>query len=233
MNSSVGSGVTFESYQAKSTFKSRTISASWHNDYPLYAVSTTNGVVSCYNEEGDRLDEVNLSRSCASTTVTWHPIERILCTGWKDGEIHVYNDADHSHKQVSQGNSDVSHLGNAITAMKWTPDGRRMMTADSSGVFGIWELNSRGKIVPIAFHNTNKRVTQLTNDQITFKKTEFSLNSNQNSNDVDRSAREVDSWVFFFTGDDGKLYMADDSGMLAQCFAYSLILRTNISLNAL
>ncbi len=219
---STGGGITFESYPIKSNFKSRPMSTAWHSEYPLFAVSTSNGVVSCYNEEGDRQDEINLSRSCACTIVTWHPTERILCTGWKDGDIHVYNNVDHSHKQVSQGSGDVSHIGNTITAMKWTPDGKRMMTADSGGIIGVWELNNRGRIVLIAFHNTGKRVTQLTNDQITFKKMDSTRNSESGNTSggagsgtsgADTTMIDVDSWMFFFTGDDGLLYMVDDSGV--------------------
>ncbi len=203
------SSVIFEKHEANVSFKSKAICSIWHNQYPLLAVSTANGVVSCYDDEGDRKDEVNLSRSCICTVIAWHPIEKILCTGWKDGELHVYNHKEQSAKAVSQGNNDISHLGNIITALRWTPDGTRMITADTAGVIGIWELNSRGKISIIAFHNTLKRATQLTNDQITFKKARVNLNNKDEQNGP------IEYWIFFFTGNSGKLFMVDDTGKMA------------------
>jgi hypothetical protein len=57
----------------------------WHNIYPLIAIASANGVVSVFNENGDKSEEINFSRSVNPTIVNWNPLKIILVTGWKDG----------------------------------------------------------------------------------------------------------------------------------------------------
>lgn len=66
------------------TYKSSPLFTSWHPLLPYIAVATPNGVVTIYNEEGEKID-ASMSRTNNANVCHWHPELPVLLTGWKDG----------------------------------------------------------------------------------------------------------------------------------------------------
>ncbi|KAG2377637.1 hypothetical protein C9374_009153 [Naegleria lovaniensis] len=147
----------------------------WHRKYPLLAISKANGVVSVYDDHGEKLERVNLSRSSNCTALAWHPSKFILCTGWKDGALLIYNDKDHNQKEV-----EIEEHGK-ICALKWTPDGERLISTHQDGTIGVWKYEG-GKLKHVVnYENPGSCVESA--DQIVFK--------------TNRDPTTELSWIFF------------------------------------
>jgi len=119
--------VIFEKFALQGTTNNKfhsPVCYQWHRKYPLLAIAKANGVVSVYDDHGEKIDRVNLSRSNNCTALGWHPSKFILCTGWKDGSLLVYNDKE----PYSQKEFEIEDHGK-VCAVKWTPDGERILTA--------------------------------------------------------------------------------------------------------
>ena len=121
------SNVIFETYLTSTKNKSNILCTEWHSTYPFFAVSTSNGVVTVYNEDGERIEDCNLSRSSPCTAMAWHPVNNMLFAGWKDGVLMLYDDSKGLHitKEIPQ---QVHQC--AIRRMKWNVDGTRLITTD-------------------------------------------------------------------------------------------------------
>ena len=96
--------------------------------------------------QGERMYKP-ISRACAPVALAWRPGTDLLASGWQDGTIQV----------VSMGNmqpkeDQVVH-SSPITCLKWTADGKRLISGDQSGVVGVWKPDGRGRLTPICHYN--------------------------------------------------------------------------------
>ena len=135
-----GNSVIYENFTLQGTTNNKfhsPVCSQWHRKYPLLAISKANGVVSVYDDHGEKNERVNLSRSSNCTAIGWHPTKFILCTGWKDGAILLYNDKDpHNQKEI-----ELEEHGK-ICAIKWSPDGERLITAHQVSCFFFLNNNN-------------------------------------------------------------------------------------------
>lgn len=187
--------VIFERIRAKTTTKSepQVLHIVWHKEFPLLAVSTSNGVVTIYDEEGDQIHEANLSRSTNCTASVWHPTLRVLCTGWKDGAIVIYDD----HKKEVKELKGLIHE-KPINKMKWSPDGSRLIVCEKEGGISIYKLNAFNKLDLIRNFSGNYTIRH-----IVFKK--HTIITKKDDEDV-----YEECWIFFFATKEGAVFTSSE-----------------------
>lgn len=116
----------------------------WSNgDHRLLAVSTANGQVTMYHEEGDMVElPTDIKREGVCSFMQWHPKQAILACGWNDGTVWLWAESDRS---VNRENS-TTHQ-HPITMLMWSPDGSRLLTGDEGGMLAIWQA-AAGRLIP-------------------------------------------------------------------------------------
>ncbi|XP_052768007.1 intraflagellar transport protein 140 homolog [Mya arenaria] len=134
---------------------------SWFSGNPLLAVTSysdeTGGSVNLFLDEGEKLLNVKLHRSCAVTSTSWHPTKRIIAVGFENGELLIWNNADH---ELFEGLPLHKH---AITVMHWSSNGSRLISGDKSGVVMVWKADSKGRLQqnPLHQHHCQEPLAQV------------------------------------------------------------------------
>jgi len=184
------------------------------------AVAMDNCTVSLYNEEGDKHDQNGVSRpNVHCSCLAWHPKNKLLCSGWKDGTLLFWSE------EEGQRESTPIHADHAITALCWNASGTRLLTADKSGQLGVWKIDGKNRLTPMIQHKKNGAITHLA-FRTRNKKSDADKGDGDNSadglamEDLDASpddeknmaAKFNKDCMFFFGGQEGIIYLADDNG---------------------
>ena len=130
-----------------------------HSDHPILAVSSSNGDLTLFHEEGEtitvELHTVNgqmpdnggsplpasFSRPASQCgALSWHPSAAILACGWHDGCVSLWAEKERSLKE------DTAAHKAAITLLLWSPDGSRLLTGDDKGVLCVWSVDPRMRL---------------------------------------------------------------------------------------
>jgi intraflagellar transport protein 140 len=166
----------------------------WSNDAgsPLLAVSGRSADVQVFNDEGERLDPgIDVNRSGSARLIRWHPKNKVLAMGWEDGAISVWSDS-------AMPQEDTMVHSSPIVLLVWSPEGSRLLTADANGMFGVWKVDKRCRLTPICQYAKAGAITSLS-----FRNPEARPNSCPD---------------FFFGGESGQVYFANDSGRCTDAF---------------
>jgi len=131
--------------------KGSLITSAWsisHSDPPYWAISTSSGDVSIFNEEGARLEpDMTLHRDASQClALAWHPASSLLATCWSDGSIFLWSMKDGSVKESLN-----AHKA-GISFVIWSPEGSRLITADQTGTLAVWSTDHRGRLTSVCKH---------------------------------------------------------------------------------
>uniref|UniRef100_A0A7S1IHP5 Guanine nucleotide-binding protein subunit beta-like protein n=1 Tax=Eutreptiella gymnastica TaxID=73025 RepID=A0A7S1IHP5_9EUGL len=196
----------------------------WHSQHAILAVAMDNFTVSLFNEEGDKYDQKGIAHSnslCAC--LAWHPKNKLLVTGWKDGSLIFWNTDD------GQKEATPIHADHAITALCWNAQGTRLLSADKSGQLGVWKIDNKNRLTPMIQHKKNGAITHLVFRQ-PHKKGGVIMDGGDRDNELDMEDLDMEGedennpstkfnkdCTFFFGGQEGVIYLADDNGNIQPC----------------
>ncbi|XP_071443964.1 intraflagellar transport protein 140 homolog [Hetaerina americana] len=150
-------------YQAKCHFKDSVhVGISLHEKHPILAVSSYNsdkgGFLFICNEEGELLEGINFPTHASAqvTSLTWHPTRLQLAIGWENGDLQVWTDGQEDFFSVDSPHRDP------VTLLKWSNQGLRLISADTSGSVIGWKADTRGKLQTVFHHELKDPVSQIT-----------------------------------------------------------------------
>ena len=167
----------------------------WSNDpsAPVLAVSGRGSDIQVFNDEGDRQEPgIEVTRPSDATHIQWHPKNKVLAMGWKDGAVSVWS-------ETAMPQEDTLIHAAPITMLTWSPEGSRLLTGDASGMMGVWKVDKRCRLTPICQYAKKGAITCCA-----FRNPEARPNSCPD---------------FFFGGDSGQVCFANDSGRCSDAFA--------------
>ncbi|XP_046855391.1 intraflagellar transport protein 140 homolog isoform X2 [Xenia sp. Carnegie-2017] len=207
----------------------------WHRTYSLLAVASKNsiddgGTVNFYLDEGEPLEESNVIKSsCQVSSMSWHPVRKIIAIGWTSGELNMWNEHDHDLHEVYS-----IHKSN-ITVIKWSHNGQKLVTADQNGILGIWKADSKGRLshAPIRQHDCGSAITACLFRPLSSQENALDMiglaraavNGDENALDLFSSAKERKQSTnqiansFIFGTADGTVFLVDDHGHTTSSFA--------------
>eukprot|EP00276_Gloeochaete_wittrockiana_P002244 CAMPEP_0184673476 /NCGR_PEP_ID=MMETSP0308-20130426/86689_1 /TAXON_ID=38269 /ORGANISM="Gloeochaete witrockiana, Strain SAG 46.84" /LENGTH=1407 /DNA_ID=CAMNT_0027120965 /DNA_START=36 /DNA_END=4259 /DNA_ORIENTATION=- len=209
---------SFFDYRIAALQKADTITMAWYSnlEHPLLAVSTANSTVCLYMEEGERNEDVVIRRNTDALVLAWHPTIKLLAIGWKDGAVSLWSESDKMQRE-----DNVVH-GTAISFLVWSPDGTRLVSGDQNGVCGVWKTDQRGRLAPICQYNKNGGLTHCVFRTRLGGGIELKMPpSTAGSQKSDLSSTPVISGPappFFFGGENGSIFLADDLGNCTEVF---------------
>ncbi|XP_060569057.1 intraflagellar transport protein 140 homolog [Ruditapes philippinarum] len=210
---------------------------SWFSGNPMLAVTSysdeTGGAVNLFLDEGERLLNVKLQRSCQVTSSSWHPTKKIIAVGFENGELLIWNAVD---CELFEGLPLHKH---AITVLHWSSNGSRLISGDKSGVVMVWKSDGKGRLQqnPLHQHHCQEPLSQ-----IIFKPQpppDPSTDINQLAKAAvrgDESALDMFNWKkgksagkdplfssqealsFFIGGASGGVYFVSEGGQCSQAF---------------
>ena len=181
-----------------------------HSDHPILAVSTSNGDLTLFHEEGETITvEVHTTNnqlpdsplpasfsrpSSSSSHLTWHPTQTVLACGWADGCITLWGEKERTLKE------EASTHRHPITLTRWSPDGSRLFTGDEGGVLAVWTMDMRMRLSCICKYQKTGAITHLA-----FRHTA------QPSSSSSSPPSAPSCPPFFFASSGGWLWYADDA----------------------
>lgn len=75
--------------------------------------------------QGELLEESFVNRpSSEVSSMSWHPVRKIIAVGWTNGELITWNEHDHDLHEV------YSIHKSKINIVKWSHNGHRLVTGD-------------------------------------------------------------------------------------------------------
>ncbi|GAB1869232.1 Intraflagellar transport protein 140 homolog [Camponotus japonicus] len=135
----------------------------WHNNYPLLAVSAYSqdkgGFVSIYDDQGEPVQDIESSGHIVAqvTALAWHPERTWLAAGWESGELRVWP-GDTGTQEFSVI---VTPHRESITILQWSQYGSRLVSADTGGSIVGWKIDSRGQLFMTFHHELKESFTQI------------------------------------------------------------------------
>lgn len=127
--------------RAQLPLRAPTLVSDWCRTTPLLAIAAEGGHVWLVNEQGERVDSIDLGSAqfnYETVALAWHPTKPILALGRSDGCVSVWVEGDHTK------NDDASQHKAAIALLQWAPEGARLISADKSGRITVWVSSSSG-----------------------------------------------------------------------------------------
>lgn len=169
----------------------------WSKDEetPLLAVAE-GPTVRVFRDEGEEVVEALQQRSVACTSLVWHPAAKVLAAGWDDGAITF--SMPESLDRSSREDREV-HRESSITCITFNPAGTRCVTCDNNGVVGVWKTDNKGLLTQMCHYKK-----QGTHAKVVFRTMTPSLEPN------------LENPPFFFGGELGTIYLADDFGLCSE-----------------
>ena len=185
-----------------------------HSDHPILAVSSSNGDLTLFHEEGEtitvELHTVNgqlpdnasplpasFSRpSSACGVLSWHPHSAVLACGWRDGCVSLWAEKERSLREDA-----TAHKAD-ITLLLWSPDGTRLLTGDARGALCVWSVDPRMRLTCVSRYDKSAATTTSAITHAAFRQSAAGL--------LHRAASSVCP-PFFFGGSSGAVWYADDS----------------------
>lgn len=153
--------------------------------------------VRVFREEGEEVADLVQSRAVLCTSLSWHPHSKVLAAGWQDGSITFTfgTGAPREDREV--------HRDAEVRCIAFNPKGDRCVTTDSNGMVGVWKTDQRGMLSPMCHY---KKIGA--HDKICWR---------TNSKTADGGLEpNLDTPPFFFGGEQGIIYVADDCGLCSE-----------------
>ena len=179
------------------------------SDHPILAVSTSNGDLTLFHEEGEtitvELHTVNgqlpdsssplpasFSRPASVCQVLcWHPHSAILACGWRDGCVSLWAEKERSLREEAS-----AHKGE-LRLMQWSPDGSRLLTGDEKGALCVWSVDPRMRLACISRYDKSGSISH-----VAFRQSVSGLAHRSSTSQCP---------PFYFGGSSGQVWYADDS----------------------
>lgn len=160
-------------------------------DKPLLAVADGT-LVRVFRDEGDELADAVQTRSVSCTSLAWHPLAKVLAAGWEDGTLTLAGPTG-----ITRDDREV-HRDAAVICIVFNPAGTRCVSADSHGVVGVWKTDAKGMFSQMCHYRKHGA-----HDHVIFRT-------------VGPLGEPEKNPPFFFGGEEGALYVADDFGLCAE-----------------
>ena len=133
------------------TFEGKTdgtsvLCSKWHSTVPTLAAAMSGGKVCILGEEGDLVNEMLVPEGEGGVTcaaLDWHPTQKVLCAGWKDGSISMMIETRETR------DTNTPHKGNSITTVCWSGSGDKVITGDSQGNWCVWRFDKKVLILAV------------------------------------------------------------------------------------
>lgn len=74
--------------------------------------------------QGEHEEESSIQRSSFVSSLSWHPVRKILAIGWESGEVLIWNDHDHDLFEVYSVHKSV------VKVLQWSNNGSRLVSGD-------------------------------------------------------------------------------------------------------
>ena len=171
------------------------VAALSNDEHTLLAIGNRYGEVRVYNEEGQNIQNANsltahsptlnalITRSAEATALCFHPTLSLLIVGWSDGALSLWSDGGGPLRE------ERAHRNNAVTALRWSDDGSRLVSGDSGGGMAMWNIDARGRLNAVTALSRKGQI-----DHISFRGT----------------------GNVFFGGAIGSVYYADEKGKCSE-----------------
>ena len=192
-----------------------------HSDHPILAVSTSNGDLTLFHEEGETITvEVHTTNnqlpdsplpasfsrpSSSSSHLHWHPTQTILACGWADGCVTLWGEKERTLKE------EPSTHRSPVSLVRWSPDGSRLLTGDEGGTLAVWAMDNRMRLTCICKYQKSGTISHLA-----FRHTP------QPSTSPSPSPSSSTCPPFFFASSGGWLWYADDAHHCSEVASTSL-----------
>jgi len=171
----------------------RCIAWSRGEDTPYLAVAEGTSV-RIFREEGEEIPEATISRVCNCTALTWHPHSKVVVAGWEDGTVTFGGPACPSQREDRE-----VHRESRILCICFNPAGTRCVTTDSNGVVGVWKTDAKGLLNQMCHYRKNGA-----HDKVIFRTM------------TPTGEASLENPPFFFGGEQGIIYLADDFGLCSE-----------------
>ena len=131
------------------------LSVSWCKVDSVLAVASSDSTVRFYREEGEALESATLDRSNETSAnvcaMEWRTRSKVLAAGWADGLVSLWNLKDKALRTNNAAHADT------ITLLQWSPEGTRLVTADTAGVVVVWKTDHRSRLTVVSRYQLRQK----------------------------------------------------------------------------
>mmetsp|Transcript_42942 Transcript_42942/g.100869 ORF Transcript_42942/g.100869 Transcript_42942/m.100869 type:complete len:1420 (-) Transcript_42942:132-4391(-) len=171
----------------------RCVAWSKGEDAPLLAVAEGTQV-RIFRDEGEELIESVQSRAVSCTSLAWHPRAKVVAAGWEDGVVTFAGPA-----ASGSGEDREVHRDAQIVCIAFNPLGLQCVTTDTQGVVGVWKTDPKGVLSGVCHYRRSGP-----HDKVIFRTT------------MPTGEVNLETPPFFFGGESGIIYLADDYGVCSE-----------------
>ncbi|CAL1170399.1 unnamed protein product [Cladocopium goreaui] len=162
-------------------------------EQPLLAVA--DGCTLRIFREGEELLDYNQERQgLPCTALAWHPTSKVIAAGWEDGAVTFTGPG-----AVNARDDREVHRDARILSIVFNPNGTRCVTTDNNGVVGVWKTDQRGLCNQMCHYRKSGA-----HDKVIFRTATPTGEPN------------LENPPFFFGGEQGIIYLADDFGLCSE-----------------
>eukprot|EP00927_Polykrikos_kofoidii_P019571 TRINITY_DN19165_c2_g1_i1.p1 TRINITY_DN19165_c2_g1~~TRINITY_DN19165_c2_g1_i1.p1 ORF type:complete len:1451 (-),score=223.71 TRINITY_DN19165_c2_g1_i1:186-4538(-) len=167
----------------------------WSHSEETFLAVSEGTQVRIFREEGEEVIEALQARSVACTALQWHPEAKVLAAGWEDGAVTFSTpQSTGSPKEDREVHRDAQ-----VLCIAFNPVGTRCITTDNNGVVGVWKTDAKGMLSKMCHYRKSGA-----HDKVVFRTMTPALEPN------------MENPPFFFGGDMGTIYLADDFGLCSE-----------------
>eukprot|EP00928_Gymnodinium_smaydae_P021431 TRINITY_DN1835_c1_g1_i2.p1 TRINITY_DN1835_c1_g1~~TRINITY_DN1835_c1_g1_i2.p1 ORF type:complete len:1445 (-),score=352.81 TRINITY_DN1835_c1_g1_i2:414-4748(-) len=178
----------------------RCIAWSGDEDTPFLAIAEGTQV-RIFREEGEEITDAAQSRNVGCTSLAWHPHAKVVAAGWEDGTVTFSVVAAGGGAGAGSGPREDRevHRDAGVQCIVFNPAGTRCITTDGNGVVGVWKTDGRGMLNQLCHYRKSG-----SHDKVIFR----TMNSSGEA--------DFENPPFFFGGELGTIYLADDFGLCSE-----------------